>query len=277
MVVPALAAATTAASAAGGAGVLGSIGGVLGSIGGIGNALGGIAGAFGKKKKPPPPSMLRADAALHHAAVNNAHWRSTMKRAKEYNIHPLTAMGFPVSASAPTVLSGSQSNDMGQNISRASQALQGLGDRSAQKALDALTLRRAQLENKLLESQITSIDRSNNPAVGAGFDKTGQYSDKLLESTHAGGINRELAKVVSDKTGHADGKVPLFKIVVDERGNDIRVYNEEAGDNEVLQALTAVGYSVPDYLYSNVTQPYGRALRKFVKGRYKSFKRRFVK
>lgn len=93
---------------------------------------------------------------------------------KDAGIHPLYGMGggaFQPQVSAPPQGSepsmGERLADASQNISRAASAFTTREQRAQAAVRDGLALERMQLENDLLRSQITSVNRTNIPALPA--------------------------------------------------------------------------------------------------------------
>lgn len=100
-------------------------------------------------------------------AQTGIQWR--VADAKAAGIHPLAAMGVPL-ASAPTLQVGDTGvadayARMGQSLGRAADAVLTREERNKKQQLDALTLERASLENELLRSQISNVNRANNPTL----------------------------------------------------------------------------------------------------------------
>nr|QJB20469.1 MAG: DNA pilot protein [Microvirus sp.] len=100
-------------------------------------------------------------------AQSGIQWR--VADAKAAGISPLAALGVPL-ASGPTMAIGgsggsSPFSDMGQSLGRAIDAVSTSKERSVRASLDGLALERASLENELLRSQITSVNRANNPPL----------------------------------------------------------------------------------------------------------------
>lgn len=100
-------------------------------------------------------------------AQTGIQWR--VADAKAAGIHPLAAMGLPLQ-SAPTISAGntdysSAYASMGQSLGRAADSVLTREERNKKTQLDALTLERASLENELLRSQISNVNRANNPTL----------------------------------------------------------------------------------------------------------------
>ncbi|QXP44133.1 MAG: DNA pilot protein [Arizlama microvirus] len=92
--------------------------------------------------------------------------------AKAAGINPLAALGAPTMSYSPQQVGGpdvgTAISDMGQNLGRAVDASSTSEARSSSKVVEALTLERAKLQNDLLRSQITQINRASNPPFPSG-------------------------------------------------------------------------------------------------------------
>lgn len=113
-----------------------------------------------------------------------------------------------------------------------------------------LVLERGHLENELLKSQIAQI-RTNGPGNATSSP----------DPRYPGQRDMPL--------GYGD-TAPFLRTGKDAKGNLIRVYNDDLGDNELLQAATALGYSMPDWIHGNITKPGARVLRKIFGSGYRS-------
>lgn len=100
-------------------------------------------------------------------AQSGIQWR--VQDARKAGIHPLAAMGIPLSSGPSATIGGtdwsSALGNMGQDISRAAGAVQTPKERQKAAVLDGLKLERASLENELLRSQIASTNRASNPPL----------------------------------------------------------------------------------------------------------------
>jgi hypothetical protein len=209
MVVPI--AATTAAAVGGSTAgsFLSSIGGSLAS-----NILGG---AFGGKKKrgPSPEDMIGYNSMERWQAYDD-----NVNLAKKHGFHPLAALGLQPSGGR--VVGSSTGSIEGQNLGRAlASGIEGYRE----KQLGALAVERAKLENDLLRTQITNVNRQ----VGDAPNPVGD--DKILEQPH---------KVVSKKGsdhGLAAGKPPAFVTYDLGNGQSIELPFSEEGPSEALENL----------------------------------------
>lgn len=144
--------------------------------------LGGMFGADESR------SNARKDRALQEAfARQGIQWR--VEDAKKAGIHPLAALNAqipqyqPVNQGTPI---GDAFSNMGQNFSAAASRSLSKEDKMYNQAMQVEQVRNAQLKNKLLEHQITSISNSNNPGLpsnsGLGsLTKSGQGDAYVLE------------------------------------------------------------------------------------------------
>lgn len=169
--------------------------------------------------------------------------------AKKAGIHPLYALGMNSTASQPQMVGGDSNpmdySSMGQDIGRAVEAYASGSQRTA-KRLEALSLDRAELENQLLRSQIARNIQQGTPSLADSADDVRYPAQAKMPM------------------GYGD-TAPLLRLGRDQKGNPVRVYNDDLGDNELLQAVTALGYSIPDWIHGNVTRPASSKLRNFFK------------
>lgn len=100
-------------------------------------------------------------------AQSGIQWR--VADAKAAGISPLAALGIPLGSGPSMVIGGSGGSgafsDMGQSLGRVADAVATSRERSASAQVEALALERAGLENELLRSQISSVNRANNPPL----------------------------------------------------------------------------------------------------------------
>lgn len=153
-------------------------------------------------------NAARDQAALDYQrqvefAQNGIQWR--VSDAKAAGIHPIFALGGNTATYTPSAISysgdtsiGSGLAAAGQDIGRAIDATRSAEDRQTAR-LQALTLRRAELENDLLASQIAKLNAAPNPpmpasgnyltsdpyklSVGVDDGKGGIVIDKPMERT----------------------------------------------------------------------------------------------
>lgn len=144
---------------------LAAIGSVLG---GLGQAAGGAAGLFGGGSNNSgwqQLAIMREQAQLQREfAQQGIQWR--VADAKAAGIHPLYALGGSGASYSPSAVSvgggggsdlGRDLGNMGQGLGRAVAAASSKEDRAATEysaAMRAMQLKRAGLDNELLETQI---------------------------------------------------------------------------------------------------------------------------
>jgi len=221
----------------------------------------------------------------------NRYYGDIMYNAKKYKIHPLAMLGTnPPAASGPVYSGGGSNSNMGQNITQAlakgaSEVITG----KANKEMNDLVLERAELENELLRSQITSI---NNPAkAGSAYSNdlrvVGELEDKVLPGTRA---ERD-ASIPSKQPGVSDGIAQMFKRVRDNQGGIVYSLDQDVIEGEVAEAINAVVLVFPQLAMANVgaafNKLYGiklerdterriqRAVRKINKSRRPKYKYNF--
>lgn len=135
----------------------------------VGSVLGGIGGILGSNKDSNTTKDINSEnAALSREyAQSGIQWR--VADAKKAGISAYGALGIPLQSS-PTLQVGSTDNasvfsNMGQGIGRAVDAVRTAPERKRAQILEGLQLERASLENELLRSQITNVQRASNPAL----------------------------------------------------------------------------------------------------------------
>lgn len=209
------------------------------------NLLGGLFGGGSNNKQRSRALEDQYDMTRRYA-LEQPSWIA--EGAKRAGFHPLAALNMSP-AQAPAITVGGNDygaaeavKDMGQGISRAAGAYASREDRQLVLASAKLDLENKQLQNERLRSENRLMTAPGTPAVGD------QFSPIELDPMLSAGISNK---------SH-----PLFRTAVDQKGAPLRVYNDDLGDNEVLQAMTALGYTVPDYIYNNFTKPAAKWLRR---------------
>lgn len=126
------------------------------------NLIGGLIG----NKNQREINETNVDVSREYAQ-SGIQWR--VADAKAAGIHPLVALGSNYQPSAPISVGSSALPDafssMGQSLGRAADSVLTREERNKKTQLDALTLERASLENELLRSQISTVNRANNPTL----------------------------------------------------------------------------------------------------------------
>ena len=144
----------------------------LPSLGGLGSIVSAASSLFGGSKGASWKdkwSAFKNDQKMQEKA-----FQQKMDLAKKHKIHPLTMLGAQVPQVSSPVYSGGSGSNMGQNIGNLiSQGASQLYTGSIQSQMNDLALERAQLENDLLRSQISSI---NDPVRTAGSLKDARKS-----------------------------------------------------------------------------------------------------
>lgn len=144
---------------------------IAGDLIGAGSSLlGGLLGSSSNRS-------LNSDnlANSREFAQSGIQWR--VQDAKKAGVSPYAALGLPL-GQGPSMSIGDNSlasgiADMGQSLGRAADAVNTRQERASQKAVDALRLERASLENELLRSQITQVNRAANPPLPAMYSDPG--------------------------------------------------------------------------------------------------------
>jgi hypothetical protein len=151
-----------------------------------------VSGLLGGDDGPSAMEQINHNAYAQRLALRKV-THEKMRLAKQYNIHPLTMLGTQApQASSPVY---HQKENMGQNVATA--LAKGASDYFTGKAnqkMNDLAIERAQLENQLLKTQISSI---NNPAATAG---TAYSNDQRVLNVADENIHRK-----KDETGLTAG------------------------------------------------------------------------
>lgn len=188
--------------------------------------------------------LYAANALDAHVAT-----RSKMASAKQLGIHPLMALGMPASGSSAVSISGAPSSDSfsrfasaGADISRAIAAGQSNMERLQERLLEA-QIEGQEIDNVMRASQTRTAYGQPGMPPGLPVGRDPRYPEQLAMPM-----------------GYGD-TAPLLRKGRDARGDSIRVYNDDLGDNEILQAVTAVIHSLPD-MVANAGRRTGDWLRK---------------
>lgn len=135
----------------------------------VGAVLGGLSGFLGGGGM-----SARKSAALQYEYARN--WAREelplrVEGAKAAGLHPLAVLGGGSTFSPAIAVGGdnvSPLRGLGQDISRAANAYSSKSERANSDVMAALSLERAKLENDLLRSQITAINRPTTPPFPSG-------------------------------------------------------------------------------------------------------------
>lgn len=129
----------------------------------LGSKVGEYAGAVFNSSKPGKQRKKEYERQKEFAQ-NALSWR--VADAERAGLHPLAALGMPVSSYAPQSVGGEvpgQFADMGADITRAATALADPISKLGAQA-EALSLENMGLQNDLLRSQIAKMNQPGSPA-----------------------------------------------------------------------------------------------------------------
>ena len=133
--------------------------------------IGGLIGGKNQKDSNAQNAAYQKEFAQH-----GIRWK--VEDAKAAGLHPLAALGSSTATFSPSF----KSDNMGQDISRAINAVGTAADRWTQKKADNLALEKASLENDLLRAQITNVNQASNPPFPSG----GTTGDILVQPSQMG-------------------------------------------------------------------------------------------
>lgn len=224
---------------------------LIGSFfGPVGAAIGGVADdAFSDKKDRKHAQSINDQnyMAQKEFAQKGIQWRA--EDAKAAGLHPMAALGSAGASFTPSFQtftgSGSGGNLFdtveGQNTGRAARA--GMSDQD--RELHALAVRRGQLENQLLEGQITQLwssimgQPSNPPAPGPGVSRPPSKSGQVVITPS----QQESSKV--GDPGSTAGHTPAMRPVDIAPGASMELINPDIAEAlegyGILQAPIAAG------------------------------------
>jgi len=205
----------------------------------------------GKQKAPSGPTLEEQYNANLGAQLNAARQlpEAQAEGWRKAGIHPLAGLGV----SAPSVPGfasigqesstdnrwGNALESMGQGVSRAAAAYASREERDMARASGLLQIENQQLQNDRLRSEIALM---HSPGTPPGLSTAGNDGDaRYPTQAHM-------------PLGFGDS-APLLRKSIDRHGNTMDVYNDDLGDNEILQALTAAGVSVPQWMANNIIGP----------------------
>lgn len=231
-----------------------------------GNILGSLMG--GKSKAPAWQPWMKAAVGPGNvkAGVNTLTkvqafmddylMGAKMKAAKKHGIHPLVALGIPPSAvggeasiGGDVGASGQVAAELGQGIGRAVEAYATKDEREVTSVLQRLAVERGQLENESLKSDIALKRAQLAPAM----------PNQAIPTLIAGQGDTRYPEQRRMPMGYGD-TAPMLRMGRDDKGNVIRTWNDDLGDNEIMQALSALAFSVPDWIHGNIGRPAARAI-----------------
>lgn len=215
------------------------------------NLLGGLLG--GKKKRGP---SWEDQLTMHRQGIFTD-MKAKMDAARENNIHPIVALGGNFTGPQAQAQFGESGgtdwgsvlDSAGQGVSRAVAAAASREEREIAKASAKLSLENQELQNARLRSEIALMHQAGQPP---------SYSWSAPETKDA-----RYPQQSHMPMGYGD-TAPLLRFGRDPAGNMIRVYNDDLGDNEMLQAASALGYSMPDWVHGNFTKPTAKKIRGYL-------------
>lgn len=227
------------------------------------NLVGGLLG--GKQKAPSWAPWMKAAVgpgnyksgvntlAKVQAFIDKTLLASKMEAARENGVHPLVALGIPpASVGGESYIgdvgpSSSIASEMGQGIGRAVEAYATKDERALTAQLQKLAVERSMLENENLKSDNALKRAQLAPALPFGSAMIAGQGDTRYPEQHRMPM------------GYGDS-APMLRVGRDAKGNPIRTWNDDLGDNEVMQAMTALTFSLPDWIHGNIGLPASRWL-----------------
>lgn len=234
------------------------------SIGSIASGIGSVGGLFGRKGSSNKAQEAAMERQVRWQRVlNQTALQDRVMDAEKAGIHPLFAIGAslnPGGVSMPGFTEntslGDRLGEMGQNIERAVGAREDRRQRALLEKSTLLDIERKQIENETL--------------------RNGAIASRMALQNQAGQppASQSVYESVSNKAplGH-QGSGGLHAIAVNEHGQPIRVFNStELGDNEMLQAMHTLRYSVPDafhnFMNRKIKPSVKRGLKTILKSSY---------
>lgn len=216
----------------------------------------------------------------HQVALWEMQLPAMVEGAKKAGLHPLVAAGVnPAQAASISSAIGDTSfadrlTDAGQNISRAAAASATAEQRQMVRMRDDLLLEKMGLENELLRSQITRVNRDTTPPLGGDYNIPGQP---------ASGVKIVPREVIANKGDTEVGKSAAHRLVDFSNGDTARVASgdlqqaiEEGPANWYYQLTRTVpdmigadGKYVAKKIYRDLTQPFrGGRTRRYMQRSY---------
>jgi hypothetical protein len=236
-----------------------SLASIAGSVGNVSSIVSGITGLFGKKKKAPSTEDIARSQAHIQGELQKDQWEVNMAMAKKHKIHPLVALG--IQPNAAPVQQYDIGDIRGQNLERAARA--GTPGR-ADKEMQALALERAQLENDLLRSQISNVNKqAGDPPVGA---YTTHQDENVSRSPNDPGLSAGSLNPPPAGKKFTVGQTPHGKVYITlPASGQADEYGEVYGAIKGLEYLAKRGY----VHYSNGTYKAGKKLASYLRGQKK--------
>lgn len=205
----------------------------------IGSAIGGIAGAFIGAKS----DKRNTDANIENQrdfAQQGIQWKVADARAA--GIHPLYALGANTNTFSPVPIGGTDwgavLSNAGQNIGRSIDSTRTQKSRDTARQMEELTLERARLENEVLRSQNTQIQRSMNPPMAGS-----QYT---IPGQTASGVDYQDAPraTVINATGKEGGSTADWTYSRTSDGGLTIIPSDDVKDNIEDMLIPEMGWSI---------------------------------
>lgn len=205
---------------------------LIGAGGSIASSLLNNVFSGGSKKGPSMKDQIGIQGDLTWDQLQTRH-----RFGEKYGIHPLVMMGINPSSGGLVPQNYDTGGIKGQNLGRAMAAgIQGY----QQKQLSQLAVERARLENELLKTQITNINRSPGTAqVQAATNIPGQGQVQITPP-------EQFTKKPGD-SGTIAGKHASFKDYDQGKGLKVNAPYSEEGMTEAL-GETPVWYRYPKWV-----------------------------
>jgi len=143
--------------------------------------------------------------------------------AKKNGIHPLYALGANTVSFNPIAVGGGSGlaegiANAGQELGRAIDSTRTSSDRTTSRILESLQLERAKLENDLLRSQITSVNRASNPPMaGDNYVIPGQTESGVVT------LPSEVVTGSNTDSGRQPGGITEYQFTNPGRGGTIGI------------------------------------------------------
>lgn len=174
--------------------------------------LGGVLGNRSSERQADQNAELQREFAQ-----NGIQWK--VEDAKKAGVHPLYALGANTNSFAPIAVGdsfGSGLASAGQEIGRAIDSTRTSSDRAVARTLETLQLERAKLENDLLRSQITSVNRASNPPMaGDNYVIPGQTESGVVT------LPSEVVTGSNTDSGRQPGGITEYQFTNPGRGGTI--------------------------------------------------------
>lgn len=207
---------------------LGQLSQFASAFGPIGQAVGAIGSLIGGSKSPSRKREFDSYVLQQRAHRENIQPLSDAYKAAGF--HPLLSVGQSPTLASAAVNAGEPNTaarlgEFGQNIGRAAAAYQTADERAYTSTVQNMTLERMGLENELLRSQITRINKPTNPSIpGSRSNMDGQGivemvpHEQVFSAPHD---NTKEAGTITTHTFAADGTIVPSKQMKERIEDDI--------------------------------------------------------